>query len=186
MLRRLRLLAVIPAAACGSNGTVELAGQFTRDVPPPQEIRVMLDPHYAHLFGEGGTHDGDPRAYVQVFPSADGFFSTGPIPVRYPGKMTDPPPPTFFVGFGNEKDVLYAIGERSAALTYRTYDAATRERVPRSEVCWKLVSGAYEDAGRRAIRLSLVLAPNFDVRKWCLPEGNFTPLRLDQALEGEE
>ncbi|WP_173196266.1 hypothetical protein [Parvularcula mediterranea] len=177
------LMLAAPLAACGTTpATVSLEGQFTPAAPPPAEVRVMLDPHYGHTNCEiedkltlEGTDRADP--YVSLAPDESGSFRLRPIAVAYKrkGMKGGAPLPTFFLGFFNEQDTIYAVGHQHSAFHYRTFDAATKEPVPRADACWRVVQGDYDQPEKRSQRLVLFLAPNFDSPKTCLPEGVFTP-----------
>lgn len=170
-VKRILLLLCGLCAACTSTGEVRLAGQFTPEVPPPAEIRVMLDPNYE---GEGSAQEAG--AFISVFPDSSGYFDTGPIEVAYTKRQWHAlPEPTFFVSFVNEQDVVYAAGQRHGVFQYRTYAAATKDESPREESCWRVMRGTFEGEALEQRKLMLFIGPNYDSPKHCLPEGNFTP-----------
>lgn len=169
-------------AACTSTGEVRLVGQFTPEVPPPSEIRVMLDPHYGHSNCAKDDHvsEHDEQisgpAFVSVRPDPSGYFESDAFPVLFTNKQwSQPAEPTFFISFENERDVIYAAGQRHSVFQYRTFDSGTKKESPREENCWKVVRGTFRDSPSKGRELMLFLGPNYDSPKHCLPEGNFTP-----------
>lgn len=180
-LRGIWLAVLLTAGACSTPGEVQLTGWFTDEAPPASEVRIMLDPHHNH---RSCNHDEESAAslvdaasgYQRVYPGKDRRFTSEPIPVEISGAAK---PPTFFLSFVNEKDVIYAVGELYAALAYRTYDAETKADISRAEVCWKLVRAGYLEEPENRTVLSILIAPNFDSPKQCLPAGTFTPRGLE-------
>lgn len=176
-------------AACAGKGAVRLDGQFSNEVPPPTDVRIMLDPLYARderakkdAFELKGVREG--AGFLNVQPTEEGAFTTEPIPVTY-GRMDlgDPPPPTFFLSFINEQDTIYAVGRRHAVFQYRTYDAVTKAEMNRADACWKIIRGEFMGGPGRQVILSIFVAPNFDSPKRCLPEGTFTPGQLEMSTD---
>ncbi|GGY41827.1 hypothetical protein [Parvularcula lutaonensis] len=177
-------------AACASGGEVRLTGQFTTEAPPPQEVRVMLDPHYGHSdCSRHGPLDAEEVAasnpYRSSRPDDFGVFEPPAFPVERETKMRRLPEPSFFLGFSNERDVIYAVGRQHSALQYRAFDAATKEPLDRAGTCWKVVDGGYSRA-KRSVALRIVIAPNFDSPKACLPPGTYAPGWLESAPSLEE
>lgn len=179
------LFLVFATAACSSTGDVRLAGQFTTEAPAPTEVRVMLDPHY----GQKGELDPEEIArsdpYRSVFPDRNGAFSTETFAVDAGKRMKALPPPSFYLAFINEKDVLYAVGQLHSVLQYRAFDAATKAPLDRATTCWKIIRGTYEKADSTTT-LRIVVSPNFDSPKDCLPPGVFTPGYLESEDDSEE
>lgn len=172
-------LFLILCAACTTTGEVRLAGQFTPDVPPPAEVRVMLDPHYGHANCSVDDSKEPPEeapGFLRLFPDESGYFQSEPMPVRFTGaQWSTPKEPTFYLSFENEQDTIYAAGERHAVFQYRTFDAASKEEAPRAEGCWRLIRGTYRGDLKKGRELMLVIGPNYDSPKHCLPQGSFTP-----------
>jgi len=150
---------------------VQLDGQFSSEAPAPEEIRVLLDPRVTLA----DDADLSEAVWQPVFPDEFGGFTTGPIDVPGGGRM---PVPTFYLSFSNEKDVVYVVGPDQYTVRYEVFNATGEERLSREEVCW-LILRARPASVEGGISLSLAIAPNFDVRKHCLPPGTYTPGRLN-------
>ncbi|NRA31037.1 MAG: hypothetical protein HRU11_12350 [Parvularculaceae bacterium] len=181
-------LALALLAACSTtktNGFVMLCGQFSPEAPPPREMRVMLDPHYGDTSRNSTEAElrevaDRPFPYAAIFPTEEGSFESPLFEVdasHIPGEMT---PPTFFLAFENERNVLYAVGDMHAAVQYRVYDAKTKEPLDRADACWRIVRGRYESFGYRKTKLEMVVVPNWDSPKRCLPPGDFTPSAVER------
>ena len=173
------LLSLVLVTGCATNaGQVRLAGQFTPEVPPPAEVRVLLDPEFGETVGtslhfEGG---GALDAFASIDPDPSGYFKTDLLNVTFAEDSKGPDEePTFYLSFDNERDLLYAVGQVHSVFQYRTYDAVTKEESPRDQACWRITRGTYTGTLKLGRELMLFIGPNYDSPKHCLPEGNFTP-----------
>ncbi len=166
-------------AGCSMNaGQVRLAGQFTPEVPPPAEVRVLLDPHFGEMGGPSLHQEGGEiiTSFMSVEPDPSGYFKTGTLQVAFNKDSKGPEEePTFFLSFVNERELIYAVGQLYSVFQYRTYDALTKVESPRDEACWRITRGTYRGKLKLGRELMLFIGPNYDSPKHCLPEGNFTP-----------
>jgi hypothetical protein len=181
--RKAAALFLIATAACGSSppdfektnaawADARLRGQFEPNSTPPGEVRILLDPGYRRAScGEDNVIEGyaaPRRAFVTAVVDDSGGFASPPFVIsckrRFFGKLA---PPTFFVSFDNEQDTFYAIGDYSGAVQWRTYAMGTKEKRPREEACWRLLSGSYVRQSRSSIELSLIFRENLSSPKPC-------------------
>jgi hypothetical protein len=155
---------------CSTRGAVTVAGRFAAIAPPPEEIRVMMDD--AMKAADEGTRGS---SFVSVMPAEDGSFESDRFFTE--SARWSEETPIFYMAFGNERDVLYAVGERHGAIQYRAFDAESKEPLDRAGTCWRIMRAAFERQ-KRALTLRLFLTPNFDSEKSCLPPGTYRPEEL--------
>ncbi len=160
MLRLLQIgFACLLMGACTTVGTVEMRGQF--ESTAAHEVRYFLDGAYGYSTIDMALTP--PRATPTVHsvtPNAAGGFESGAVDVFYHSPPLQPPPPVFWVGFSNERDVLYGVGPASGGVDFGTYDLNARAMVDRATGCWVIHSGTLTRPSNRSVVLSFVVAPN--------------------------